>query len=110
MSQKRQLFDNITGNDGDAGGDLVVPPREESRRRTIINPSASAVPPPQRQRSVFGGSLADLFGLAGFQLLEPQLELLRAKSCAVTLLGSSGPANGLKFTTRIVGCCCSRTT
>jgi hypothetical protein len=30
----------------------------------------------QRQRSVFGGSLADLFGLAGFQLLEPQLELL----------------------------------
>jgi hypothetical protein len=44
MSQKRQLFDNITGNDGDAGGDLVVPPREESRRRTIINPSASAVP------------------------------------------------------------------
>jgi len=33
-----------------------------------------------------------------------------AKSCAVTLLGSSGPANGLKFTTRIVGCCCSRTT
>ena len=79
MSQKRQLFDNITGNDGDAGGDLVVPPREESRRRTIINPSASAVPPPQRQRSVFGGSLADLFGLAGFQLLEPQLELLRRK-------------------------------
>ena len=30
----------------------------------------------QRQRLVFGGSFADLFSLAGFQLLEPQLELL----------------------------------
>ena len=29
-----------------------------------------------RQRPVFGGSLADFFGFAGFQLLEPQFELL----------------------------------
>ena len=29
-----------------------------------------------RQRPIFGGSLADLFGFAGFQLLEPQFELL----------------------------------
>jgi len=31
---------------------------------------------PDRQRAVFGGSLADLFGFVGFQPLEPQLELL----------------------------------
>jgi hypothetical protein len=30
---------------------------------------------PDRQRPVFGGGLADRFGLAGFQLLEPQFEL-----------------------------------
>jgi hypothetical protein len=29
-----------------------------------------------RQRPVFGDSLADVFGFAGFQLLEPQFELL----------------------------------
>ena len=29
-----------------------------------------------RQRPVFGGSLTDLFGFAGFQLFEPQFELL----------------------------------
>ena len=34
------------------------------------------VPLTDRQRPVFGGSLADLFGFAGFQLLEPQFELL----------------------------------
>ena len=42
-------------------------------------PRLRSCPLAQRQRSVFGGSLADLFGLAGFQLLEPQLELLRRK-------------------------------
>jgi len=60
---------------------------------------------------VFGGSLADLFGLAGFQLLEPQLELLRRKilrGYAPRLLGTR--ERFVKFTTRIVGCCCSRTT
>jgi hypothetical protein len=34
------------------------------------------VPLTDRQRPVFGGSLGDLFGFAGFQLLEPQFELL----------------------------------
>ena len=31
---------------------------------------------PDRKRLVFGRGLADLFGFAGFQLLEPQFELL----------------------------------
>jgi len=31
---------------------------------------------PDRKRPVFCRSLADLFGFAGFQLLEPQFELL----------------------------------
>jgi hypothetical protein len=35
-----------------------------------------SVPLTDRQRSVFGGSLGDLFGFTGFQLLEPQFELL----------------------------------
>jgi hypothetical protein len=34
------------------------------------------VPLPDRQRPVFGGGLGDLLGLAGFQFLEPQFELL----------------------------------
>src|SRR5213082_3248247 len=34
------------------------------------------VPVTDRQRPVFGGSLGDLFGFTGFQLLEPQFELL----------------------------------
>jgi hypothetical protein len=34
------------------------------------------VPFPDRQWPVFGGSLTELFGFAGFQLLEPQFQLL----------------------------------
>jgi hypothetical protein len=37
---------------------------------------ALAGPLTDRQRPVFGGSLGDLFGFTGFQLLEPQFELL----------------------------------
>src|ERR1700720_2997651 len=71
-------------------------------------PRLRSCPLAQRQRSVFGGSLADLFGLAGFQLLEPQLELLRRKilrGYAPRLLGTR--ERFVKFTTRIVGCCFS---
>ncbi len=34
------------------------------------------VPLTDRQRPVFGGSPGDLFGFSGFQLLEPQFQLL----------------------------------
>src|SRR6201990_78480 len=38
--------------------------------------SLRPVPVMERQWPVFGGSLGDLFGFTGFQLLEPQFELL----------------------------------
>lgn len=46
--------------------------RQVVRQRLTLWP----VPLTDRQRPVFGGSLGDLFGFTGFQLLEPQFELL----------------------------------
>ena len=58
-------------------GAIVVRFVHDLLTRQMIRQLACALAGPfvYRQRSVFGSSLADLFGLAGFQLLEPQLKL-----------------------------------
>src|SRR3974390_2129408 len=71
-SQRRQAYLGRTG-----AGAIMVGFVHDLLTRQLIGQLVALWPCPfvYRQRSVFGSSLADLFGLAGFQLLEPQLKL-----------------------------------
>ena len=69
---------HVTAAVGTGAGAIVLRFVHHLLARQVIRKLVAlrSCPLAQRRRSVFGGSLADLFGLAGFQLLEPQLELL----------------------------------
>jgi hypothetical protein len=69
---------HVTAADGTGAGAIVLRLVHDLLAGQVIRKLVAlrSCPLAQRQRLVFGCSLADLFGLAGFQLLEPQLELL----------------------------------